>query len=215
MKRSFDIVMSGLGLLLLSPLFLIVAILIKLDSRGGVFFKHERIGRHLKPFKVYKFRTMIHNADAHGPALTVGHDTRITSLGKLLRRRKIDELPQLINVFKGEMSLVGPRPEIRRYVDIYREEYQHILQVRPGITDAASLRYSDEASLLGRTADPERHYVDVVLPEKLRLSKAYVGEASFLRDIKLICSTLLHLIYPEKDKSMPWGVSSEPDKRPS
>src|SRR2546428_688896 len=153
MKRAFDIVVSVVGLILLGPLLLLIGMLIKLDSPGPVFFRQERIGKGFRPFLIYKLRTMVQNAPQTGAPITSGNDPRITAVGRFLRKTKIDELPQLINVLNGDMSLVGPRPEIRQYVDAYRQDYEEILTVRPGITDLASLKYRDEAILLGQSSD--------------------------------------------------------------
>ncbi|HIQ21624.1 MAG TPA: aminotransferase class I/II-fold pyridoxal phosphate-dependent enzyme [Planctomycetes bacterium] len=194
-KRTFDIMMSAAGLLVLSPLFAAVAVLIKLTSRGPVFFLQERVGRGMRPFRIIKFRTMIQGAHKMGRLVTAGKDPRITPLGYFLRRMKIDELPQLINVLKGDMSFVGPRPEVAKFVELYREDFAQLLVVRPGITDLASLKYRHEADILGRSADPERTYVERVLPEKIALSKQYVARASLWLDLKLILATLLRLVY--------------------
>src|SRR6185503_1152972 len=177
MKRMLDMVAAGAGLLVLAPLFGVVAVLVKLDSRGPVFFKQERIGKGFRPFWIYKFRTMTTDTDAALP-LTVGADARITRVGSYLRRSKIDELPQLLNILKGDMTLVGPRPEVPRYVEAFHRDYEEILTVRPGLTDLASLKYRDEAALLGRSDDPEEEYVRRVLPDKIRLSKEYIRRSS-------------------------------------
>lgn len=191
-KRSLDILMAALGLVLISPLFAAVAAAIRCGSRGPVFFRQERIGRGFQPFQIIKFRTMIERAAELGSPLTAGHhDPRITRVGRLLRRTKIDELPQLINVLKGDMSLVGPRPEIRRYVDLFREDYEYLLTVRPGLTDLASLAYRNEASLLSATGDPEQEYLHRILPDKIALSRQYVEHMSPWLDLSLIAKTLL------------------------
>ena len=188
-KRAFDIVAAVLGLVLLAPLFVLVAAWIKLDSPGPVFFRQERIGRGGTPFRIHKFRTM--RVEAAGPALTVGADPRITRAGLFLRRSKIDELPQLIDVLRGDMSVVGPRPEVPRYVATYPPALRiKVLSVRPGITDPASLQFRDESALLARAADPEREYREVVLPQKLRLAADYVDTASLGGDLRLIAATL-------------------------
>jgi lipopolysaccharide/colanic/teichoic acid biosynthesis glycosyltransferase len=192
-KRLFDIVAASLGLVLLAPLLLLVSLLIKLDSAGPALFRQERMGRGFHPFWIYKFRTMVQEAPAQGGPITFGADPRITRVGRILRKTKIDEFPQLINVLKGEMSLVGPRPEVRRYVEMFREAYEEILQVPPGITDLASLKYRDEAEVLGCAANPEEAYVRHVLPEKLQLAKEYVRRSSLLFDVMLILKTLLKL----------------------
>lgn len=190
MKRLFDIAAAAIGLLVLSPAMLLVALLIKLDSRGPVFFRQERMGKNFRPFLIYKFRTMIEAAPVKGASITAGADPRITRVGRLLRQSKIDELPQLINVLKGEMSLVGPRPEVPRYVEMFRQDYKEILLVRPGMTDTASLKYQDEAEILGRGIIPEEDYVRRILPDKVQLAKDYVGRSSFFFDLGLIARTL-------------------------
>jgi lipopolysaccharide/colanic/teichoic acid biosynthesis glycosyltransferase len=190
-KRAFDVVVAVLGLVLLAPLFVVVAAWIKVDSPGPVFFRQERIGRGGVPFRIHKFRTMRVGAEAAGPALTVGADPRITRAGQFLRRTKIDELAQLIDVLRGDMSVVGPRPEVPCYVAAYPPELRaKVLSVRPGITDPASLQFRDESTLLARAADPEREYRDVVLPEKLRLAADYVDSATLGGDLRLIAATV-------------------------
>jgi lipopolysaccharide/colanic/teichoic acid biosynthesis glycosyltransferase len=178
-------------LVLLAPLFALIGLLIKLDSTGPVFFCQERIGLGLKKFVIYKFRTMVADASVRGGLLTAPEDSRITRLGKILRKTKIDELPQLINVFRGEMSFVGPRPEVAKYVDLFRRDYGEILQVQPGITDLASLKYRDEAAILRLASDPEREYLTRVLPDKIALGKEYVRRSSFCFDMSLIFKTLV------------------------
>ena len=193
-KRLFDLLVSGLGLLLLAPLLLALALAIKLDTPGPVFFRQVRVGRHGVEFRIHKFRTMTHAdsaAEEHTAQLTVGADPRITRVGAWLRSTKLDELAQLIDVFTGRMSLVGPRPEVPRYVVLYPPALRDkVLSVRPGITDPASLVYRDESAQLGRAADPEREYVEVLLPAKLQLSARYVDEASVWGDLRLIAATL-------------------------
>ena len=193
MKRLFDLIAANAGLLVLSPLFLLVALLIKLDSPGSIFFRQERMGKGFRPFFMYKFRTMVQDASRKGQPITLGKDPRITRLGWYLRKTKIDEFPQLINVLKGEMSLVGPRPELREFVELFRQDYEEILKMRPGITDLASLKYRDEAALLGQCENPESDYVERVLPDKIKLAKDYVRQSSLLFDITLILRTLLKL----------------------
>ncbi len=192
-KQAFDIVVAFVGLLFLLPLLLLVALLIKIDSRGPVFFRQERIGRDFRPFLIYKFRTMVQDASRKGGSITFGLDPRITRVGRLLRKTKIDELPQLINVLRGEMSFVGPRPEVWQYVELFRQDYEEILKVLPGITDLASLRYRHEAEILGRSENPEEEYVRRVLPEKIRLAKEYVRRSSLLFDVTIIFKTILTL----------------------
>jgi len=188
-KRLFDVLLSALGLLLLSPLLLAVAVWIKLDSPGPVFFRQERVGRFGVPFRIHKFRTMTHGGQ--GALLTVGADARITRAGSVLRRAKLDELPQLIDVLWGDMSLVGPRPEVPRYVAMYPQALRDkVLSVRPGITDVASLEYRDENNLLAKASDPEREYIDVVMPAKLKLAAQYVDHASLRFDLQLILRTM-------------------------
>ena len=189
----FDRLVALAGLLLLAPLFFLVAFLIKLDSPGPVFFRQERIGRKFRPFLIYKFRTMFEDAPSKGGAITFGSDPRITRVGRLLRRTKIDELPQLINVLRADMSFVGPRPEVRQYVELFRPDYEQILQIRPGITDLASLKYRDEAALLGQSANPEDEYLRRVLPDKIKLAKEYLRRSSFSFDISLVLKTLAGL----------------------
>ena len=194
MKRMFDIIASVLGIGVLAPVLLLVAVLIKLDSRGPVFFRQERMGKGFRPFCIYKFRTMTYDPNVSGRPITIGSDPRITRLGWFLRKMKIDELPQLINVFKGEMSLVGPRPELRKFVEMFRHDYEQILTVRPGITDLASLKYHEEAEVLAQSNDPEEEYLKRVLPDKIRLARDYVARSSFLLDIDLIVKTLPKLV---------------------
>jgi lipopolysaccharide/colanic/teichoic acid biosynthesis glycosyltransferase len=195
MKRMLDIAVAGVGLLLLAPLFGAVALLIKLDSPGAVFFKQKRIGKGFRPFWIYKFRTMSEGARTTLP-LTVGADPRITRVGNFLRHSKIDELPQLINILRGEMTLVGPRPEVPRYVKAFHHDYQEILAVRPGLTDLASLKYRDEARLLAQSDDPEEEYLQRVLPDKIRLGKEYIRRSSLRFDLNLIIKTMLKLVFP-------------------
>jgi len=191
-KRLFDIMASALGLLLLMPLLLLAALWIKLDSPGPVLFRQTRVGRHGVPFTIHKFRSM---RVEPGSAITVGEDPRITRSGRFLRASKLDELPQLWDVLRGAMSLVGPRPELPRYVALYPADLrEQVLSVRPGITDPASLAFSHEAELLAATSDPEREYREVVLPAKLRLSADYAARASLGSDLRLIARTLLRVL---------------------
>lgn len=192
-KRSFDILASLVGLIVLSPCFVICSILVKLTSTGPVYFLQERMGRNFQPFKIKKFRTMVQNAPSLGGQLTAGRDPRITTVGHFLRKTKLDELPQLINVLVGDMSFVGPRPEVRKYVERYRSDYEELLKVRPGITDLASLKYRHETEILGQYPDPEQAYVDVVLPDKIALGKEYIRRSSLLFDLKLIMMTVLRM----------------------
>ena len=169
MKRLFDILASGCGLLVLSPIFIIVAIWIKLDSPGPVFYRQTRVGRHNKDFRIFKFRSMRVGSDKGSLVTIGGRDPRVTQSGYFIRKFKIDELPQLINVFTGDMSLVGPRPEVRHYVNYWTPEQMRVLDVRPGITDPASIRFRNENELLEKAQDPERYYIDVIMQEKIKL----------------------------------------------
>ncbi|MCQ2051658.1 MAG: sugar transferase [Bacteroidaceae bacterium] len=189
-KRLFDIVASGCGLIVLSPLFLILAIWIKLDSKGPVFYRQVRVGRNNRDFRIFKFRSMKEGAD-NGSLVTIGgQDPRITRSGHFIRKFKLDELPQLINVFVGDMSLVGPRPEVRHYVNYWTPEQIQVLDVRPGITDPASIRFRNENDLLDKAENPEEYYINVIMQEKIRLYLEYVGNQSLWYDIKLIFQTI-------------------------
>lgn len=190
-KRVFDFFASCVGLILLSPILLMIALCIRLDSRGPVFFRQERVGQFGRLFKIHKFRTMVVDAEALGMQITVGVDPRVTKVGEFLRRYKLDELPQLIDVLFGDMSLVGPRPEVPRYVACYPQELSElVLSVRPGITDRASIEYKDENKILGRATDPHQAYVNEVLPIKLGYYAEYVRNRSLLGDIRIIISTI-------------------------
>ena len=189
MKRLFDIVASGLGLVFLCPLFLILAIWIKLDSSGPVFYRQVRVGRWNKDFRIFKFRSMRVGADKGSLVTIGGHDPRITRSGYFIRKFKFDELPQLINVFLGDMSLVGPRPEVRHYVDYWTPEQMHVLDVRPGITDPASIKFRNENELMEKADDPEKYYIEVIMQEKIRLYLEYVEKQSFFYDLALIFKT--------------------------
>ena len=192
LKRTFDLIVSLVALIVLSPLLAIIAALVKLDSPGPAFYRAERIGRGGRPFRMYKFRTMIVGADRVGPAITCRDDPRITRLGRLLRRTKLDELPQFLNVLRGEMSLVGPRPEAPRYVALYSPQQREVLKARPGITGLAQLAYIHEEELLN-PANLDRDYVRVLLPRKLALDLEYVNGQSFLLDLKILLWTALAL----------------------
>lgn len=189
----FDIFFSLAGLIVLAPLFAAVALLIRLDSRGPVFFRQVRTGRHFLPFRIYKFRTMTLGAEARGARITVSGDRRVTGVGRILRKYKIDELPQLINVLRGDMSFVGPRPEVPEYVAMFREQYATLLTLRPGITDPASLAFSREEELLASSESWEEEYRKFVLPEKISLSRRYVESRSMLSDLKVISMTLFKI----------------------
>lgn len=194
-KRLFDLALAALGLLLLSPLLLLVAAAVKLDSPGPVFFRQERVGRHGVPFRIHKFRSMRVDAETVGPQVTVGLDPRITRVGHWLRGRRFDELPQLIDVLLGDMSLVGPRPEVPRYVAHYPAALRaQVLSVRPGITDPASLAFIDEAGLLASADDPEREYVQTILPRKLARQAEYAARATLASDLVVIARTLRLLL---------------------
>ena len=195
MKRCFDFAVSLVGIVLLSPVLVAIAIAVKCSSRGPVLFLQERVGRSFRRFKIYKYRTMVVDAPKLGLQITAGEDPRITGVGRFLRKWKLDELPQLFNVLTGDMSLVGPRPEVPRYVDMFREEYACVLSVRPGITDPASLKYRDEASILAKSTDPEQTYLHEILPEKIMLAKEYVAQASLRGDIVLIWKTIRHVAH--------------------
>ena len=194
MKRLFDILLSGLGLLIISPLFLIVAIWIKLDSPGPIFYRQVRVGRYNKDFRIFKFRSMRIGSDKGSLVTIGGRDPRITRSGYFIRKFKIDELPQLINVLVGDMSLVGPRPEVRHYVNYWTEEQMHVLDVRPGITDPASIKFRNENELLAQAEDPEKYYIEVIMQEKIKLYLDYVAKNSLCYDIKLIFQTFWVII---------------------
>jgi lipopolysaccharide/colanic/teichoic acid biosynthesis glycosyltransferase len=190
-KRFFDIFFSFFGLLFLLPLFIIVAVLIKVNSDGPVFFRQERIGKDFRTFRIFKFRTMSMNTKKEGSLVTVAGDKRVTKIGALLRKTKIDELPQLLNVLKGDMSMVGPRPEVKKYVDLFKAEYKKLLTIKPGITDPASIKYSEEERVLALSQSWEDEYIKKVLPEKIRLSMTYVEEHNIVTDVKLILRTIM------------------------
>ena len=190
MKRIFDIVFALLGLIMLSPLFIVLAIWVKVDSAGPIFYRQIRVGRNNKDFTLLKFRSMTMDADK-GSLLTVGDsDARITRSGHYIRKYKLDELPQLINVLKGDMSFVGPRPEVRKYVDLYKAEQLHVLDVRPGITDLASIKYHNENELLKQSQNPEEYYIHTILPDKLNINLKYVQNHSVMNDCVIIFKTL-------------------------
>lgn len=194
MKRLFDIIASGLGLIVLSPLFLVLAIWIKLDSKGPVFYRQVRVGRDNKDFRIFKFRSMRVGSDKGSLVTIGGHDPRITRSGYFIRKFKLDELPQLINVFVGDMSLVGPRPEVRHYVDYWTPEQMHVLDVRPGITDPASIKFRNENELMEQAENPEKYYIEVIMQEKIKLYLEYVEKHSFLYDIGLIFKTFFVIV---------------------
>jgi lipopolysaccharide/colanic/teichoic acid biosynthesis glycosyltransferase len=189
MKRLFDVIASGFGLIVLSPLFIILAIWIKLDSEGPVFYRQVRVGFKNKDFRIFKFRSMRVGADKGSLVTIGGHDPRVTRSGYFIRKFKFDELPQLINVFLGDMSLVGPRPEVRHYVDYWTPEQMHVLDVRPGITDPASIKFRNENELMEKAEDPEKYYIEVIMQEKIKLYLEYVEKHSFWYDFGLILKT--------------------------
>lgn len=190
MKRLFDITASFFGILILSPLLIFIGLWVGLSSKGGVFYKQIRVGKNNKDFKLYKFRSMRVNSDKQG-LLTVGSkDSRITKAGYFIRKYKIDELPQLFNVLKGDMSFVGPRPEVRRYVDLYSEEQMKVLSVRPGITDPASIKYRNENDILSSASNPEEYYIQHIMPDKLKINIDYINTRTFFKDIKIIFQTI-------------------------
>lgn len=192
--RLLDIVLSLLGLLFLLPIFLILAVWIKFDSQGSIFFRQIRVGKDGKDFRIYKFRTMIVNAEKMG-IITIGErDPRITKLGYFLRKYKLDELPQLINVLKGEMSFVGPRPEVRKYVEMYNQEQLKILTVKPGITDYASIEYINEDEILGKSLDPEKTYIEEIMPQKIKYNMKYINNKTVIEYFKIIFLTIIKII---------------------
>lgn len=194
MKRIFDLFFAFLGIMLLLPIYLLIAIFIKLDSKGEILYKQERIGKDGIPFYVLKFRTMVPDAFSKG-ALTVGsRDPRVTGVGFYLRKYKLDELPQLFNVFFGEMSFVGPRPEVKKYTDLYNENQRVVLSVKPGITDYASIKYRNENDLLAQSSDPEKLYIEEIMPEKLNLNLKYINDNNVFKDIEIIFLTFYTII---------------------
>lgn len=188
--RLFDLLASGIGLIVLAPLLLVISALIKLDSPGPVLFKQVRVGKDNKPFRINKFRSMKHSTQLEGSLLTAEGDSRVTKIGALLRKTKLDEIPQLINVIKGDMSLVGPRPEVQKYVDHYDKHGHQVLRVRPGITDLASIEFIDESTLLGQADDVDQVYLSEILPQKQQLNYKYIRNMSFFYNLKIIFKTL-------------------------
>lgn len=205
MIRFFDILFSGVGLILLSPLFLLIYILIRMESKGGGIYSQERIGRNGIPFRLYKFRSMQEYSDKGSP-ITIGRDPRITRMGQVIRKAKLDELPQLWNVLRGDMSLVGPRPEVKRYVLLYTAQQRQVLTVRPGITDWASIKYVDENLILGEAEDPEKVYCEQIMPDKIRLNMIWVKNQSIGSYFKIIISTISLIISRGRKFS---GVSTQ------
>lgn len=193
-KRFFDLFVSLIAIIVLSPFFILIALLIKIGSTGPVLFKQTRIGRNELPFEIYKFRTMVVDAEKLGTQITIGKDPRITKIGHFLRKTKLDELPQLFNVLKGEMSFVGPRPEVPKYTKLYSEQQRLVFTVRPGITDYASIKYRDENELLGNVENPEKVYIEEIMPDKLHLNIEYIQRRSLLEDIKIIFLTVMKIM---------------------
>jgi lipopolysaccharide/colanic/teichoic acid biosynthesis glycosyltransferase len=194
LKRLFDIFVSLTGLLLLLPLFFVIGLLVRFDSPGSVFYRQQRVGKNRRLFRIFKFRTMQLNSDSKGLLTVGGRDPRITRSGYFLRKYKLDELPQLLNVLIGDMSFVGPRPEVKKYVDLYTSKELQVLNVRPGITDFASLEYFSENQLLATSDDPETTYIQEIMPAKLKLSARYIEEASLLTDVKIMGRTILKIL---------------------
>ena len=194
MTRICDIVFSAIGLLLLSPLFIIVYLLIRCESKGGGFYCQQRVGKDGRMFGLYKFRSMRTGSDKKGLITVGGHDARITRMGYFIRKYKIDELPQLWNVLKGDMSLVGPRPEVKKYVDLYTEEQRRVLSVRPGITDYASIEYVDENEILGKAEDPDKVYVEEIMPAKIKLNMRYIENRCLKEYFKIIGLTFINIL---------------------
>lgn len=193
-KRLFDITVSILALAILWPLLLVIALAIALESRGGVFFKQQRVGRNERVFWIYKFRTMRPDSESKGLLTVGGRDTRITQVGYYLRKYKLDELAQLLNILKGDMSWVGPRPEVPKYVNMYNEEQKKVLSVRPGLTDYASLAYINENEILQKSEHPEQCYIQEIMPAKLQMNLLYIKEKSLLTDLKIIWKTFLRIL---------------------
>ena len=194
MIRLFDIVFSGIGLIVLSPMFLVLYVLIRLESKGGGFYSQERIGRDGRAFRLYKFRSMRKDADKAGLITVGGHDARITRMGYFIRKYKLDELPQLWNVLTGDMSLVGPRPEVRKYTDLYTDEQRRVLSVRPGITDWASIEYVDENEILGRAEDPDKAYIEQIMPDKIRCNMRWIENQGVVEYFRIIFCTLFKIV---------------------
>lgn len=194
MTRLLDILFSFAGLVVLSPLLLVVYILIRMESPGGGFYRQQRVGKDGKMFQLLKFRSMRTGSDKQGLITVGGHDSRITRIGYFIRRYKIDELPQLLNVLKGDMSLVGPRPEVKKYVDMYTAEQRRVLSVKPGITDYASIEYADENEILGRADDPDKAYVEQIMPDKIRLNMRYIENHNLREYFKIVFLTIKKII---------------------
>jgi len=219
MKRAFDLFWTIAGLAVIWPLFALLAALISLEDRGPVFYRQVRIGRHARPFRIWKFRTMVQDADRQGPLLTVGSDSRITRVGFWLRKLKLDEIPQLLNVLSGEMSLVGPRPEVARYVALYTEQQRRVLELVPGITDVASIEFRHENELLGQADDPERTYCEEIVPAKIGLNLAYAARATVATDFLIVLRTFGCLLYrnpaklDQEESEFPGKISTDKFRR--
>jgi lipopolysaccharide/colanic/teichoic acid biosynthesis glycosyltransferase len=198
MKRLLDIIVASIALLILFPFMLIICLCIVLESKGGLFYKQKRVGKNKKLFNLYKFRSMKKNADKEGLLTVGGKDPRVTRVGYFLRKSKMDELPQLINIIKGDMSIVGPRPEVPKYVALYDENQQRVLTVRPGLTDLASIKYIDENALLEKAENPEEFYIQKIMPDKLHLNLEYIDNKSFAKDFRIIFQTLIRLFNRKK-----------------
>jgi len=194
LKRLFDIIASLLGIIILIPFLFIISIFIVCGSGFPIFYLQRRVGKDGKDFNLFKFRTMANNSDKKGLLTIGGRDSRVTKIGYYLRKYKLDELPQLLNVFIGDMSLVGPRPEVRKYVNLYNDMQKKVLQVKPGITDLASIEFFDENEMLGKSLNPEQTYITEVMPKKLELNLLYIEQQGFLMDLKIICNTLLKIV---------------------
>jgi len=192
--RFFDFILSLVGLVVLAPIFIVLAIWIKIDSKGPVFYKQVRVGQNGIDFGLFKFRSMVVDADKKGLITVGGRDPRITRSGYFIRKYKLDELPQLINVLVGDMSLVGPRPEVRKYVDLYTDEQQKVLSVKPGITDYASIEYMDENEILGKSSDPEKTYIEEIMPEKIKYNMKYINNKNLFEYFKIILLTVLKIV---------------------
>jgi len=190
LKRVFDFIAAFIGIIILSPILVLIAVWIKFSSKGPLFYTQKRVGKDFKEFDIYKFRSMVVNADKIGPSVTSSDDFRITEVGKFIRKTKIDELPQLLNVLKGDMSLVGPRPEVMQFVVKKRDEYKKVLSVRPGITDNAAIEFRDEETIMNAYEDKEKAYLEIILPQKIKFYYNYIDNISFTNDIKLLLHTL-------------------------
>jgi lipopolysaccharide/colanic/teichoic acid biosynthesis glycosyltransferase len=193
-KRVFDIFLSAIGIIIFLPVGILIALFIFIDDRESIFFKQKRVGLNLKPFILYKFRSMTVNKESSNGSFDAGNQSRVTGIGKVLRKTKLDELPQLINVLKGDMSFVGPRPEVKKWVDVYPQQWAFVLTVKPGITDHASILFRNEENILALAKDPENHYKEVILPQKLMIYSNYINNHSFKEDLKIIYKTICSIL---------------------